>query len=379
MTLWQTAHLLGLKQGVHYHYQAQEGLIRLSNGSVMFLKALSYQPSDPDYTRLGGLEITDAFIDEAAELPALAARMVASRIRQGLDIVKGPPKLLLCSNPARCWLYHEFYQPAKQGQLPTHRRFVQALVQDNLTEGFAAHYAAQLALLDPVQKMRLLEGMWDYAEDSLQLFKMEDLSLLPSLFRTDGREKRYLTADIARFGQDKTVIGIWQGLQLSDIQIIDHAPLTEVAAAIRQWMQTLAIAPAAVVIDCDGIGGGVADMLPGVRQFQAQAKPIALGKDTPRYQHLKAQCYYHLAQNIAQREIGINPDLQAKSLHGTGLLQALSEELIAIRRKEDADTSAWAINSKDQQKRLLGRSPDLADMLMLRLLFELKPTAFVFQ
>ena len=39
-------------------YNAQDGVIKFTNGSEILLIDLSYQPSDPLYTRLGSLELT---------------------------------------------------------------------------------------------------------------------------------------------------------------------------------------------------------------------------------------------------------------------------------------------------------------------------------
>ena len=50
-------------------------------------------------------------------------------------------------------------------------------------------------------------------------------------------------------------------------------------------------------------------------------------------------------------------------------------ELEAIRRHEDMAEGKLKVVPKDDIKAALGRSPDLADVLMMRMLFELRPPA----
>ena len=66
-----------------------------------------------------------------------------------------------------------------------------------------------------------------------------------------------------------------------------------------------------------------------------------------------------LAKAVNERTIrvdGLTPDMQ----------QRLIEELQAIRITDiDTDTAKKSINSKKEQKKILGRSPDIADTLMM--------------
>ena len=49
----------------NYDYNQQNNTITFDNGSQIFLLDLGYKPSDPLFTRLGGLELTGAFVDES--------------------------------------------------------------------------------------------------------------------------------------------------------------------------------------------------------------------------------------------------------------------------------------------------------------------------
>ena len=113
-TFLEIARSLGLVQGRHFSYNAQTDVLQFENGSEIYLKDLYLYPSDPDFTALGSLEITDAFIDEAGEVSEKAAAITQSRIRYRLDLSGLPPKMLLTCNPTRNWLYAAFYKAAKQ-------------------------------------------------------------------------------------------------------------------------------------------------------------------------------------------------------------------------------------------------------------------------
>ena len=53
----------------------------------------------------------------------------------------------------------------------------------------------------------------------------------------------------------------------------------------------------------------------------------------------------------------------------------MSEELALIRAKyADADDKKLQIDGKEEMKESLGRSPDFADALMMRMLLELNPS-----
>jgi phage terminase large subunit len=69
LTLFKVWEEYGFKAGIHYTYNQQSNIINWHNGSQIFLFDLGYQPSDPLYTRLGGLELTGAAVDESNEVP----------------------------------------------------------------------------------------------------------------------------------------------------------------------------------------------------------------------------------------------------------------------------------------------------------------------
>ena len=51
----------------------------------------------------------------------------------------------------------------------------------------------------------------------------------------------------------------------------------------------------------------------------------------------------------------------------------LTEELEMVRLAKEVDAQKIALKNKDEIKKIIGRSPDYSDGLMLRVWFELKP------
>ena len=92
-SFFETTRLMGLQPHNHYNYNQQSNTITFCNDSQIVLADLAYKPSDPHYQDLGGLELTDAFIDEAAEVHERAITTVLSRIRYKLNEYNLVPKL----------------------------------------------------------------------------------------------------------------------------------------------------------------------------------------------------------------------------------------------------------------------------------------------
>ena len=89
------------------------------------------------------------------------------------------------------------------------------------------------------------------------------------------------------------------------------------------------------------------------------------------YKNLKSQCYYILAKKINEGQIGITcPDINIK--------EYIIEELEQVRIKNQDKDTKLQIVAKDTIKALIGRSPDYADALAMRMYYEIKPSGKYF-
>ena len=281
----------------HYTYNAQTNIISFYNGSEVILKDLFNYPSDRNFDSLGSLELSIAGIDECNQITEKAKQIVSSRIRYKLDEYNLVPKLLLTCNPSKNWCYTEFYRPARNKELPKHRKFIQALVDDN--RNISKHYKEQLSKLDRLSKERLLFGNWEYdaADDNLILYDK-----IVDLFSNQGQlGERYITCDVARFGSDRTVIMVFKGLFVIKIKTFDKSSVVEVADEIKRLQSEYSVNLHNIIVDEDGVGGGVKDII-RCKGFVNNSKPLK----NENYQNLKTQCYYKLADLINKGQIGID-------------------------------------------------------------------------
>lgn len=360
----------GIRNEVDYKYNAQDGTITFSNGSLIILKDLFLYPSDPNFDSLGSLEITGGFIDEVNQVTFKAWSIVSSRIRYKLDEFGLIPKLLGTCNPSKQWVYHEFYNPYIEGVLVSTKKFVQALVTDN--RHISRHYIENLKRIkDKAIRERLLYGNWNYDDDPACLF---DYNTICDLFTTKAEksEERYVSGDVSRKGRDKMIVVYWEGLQAVEIKELPYdikSDTSKSAQWIIEYAERKKVRRSHIILDEDGVGGGVVDQIKGCVGFVnnssvIQPKEVEWDKTkTLNYANLKTQCYFKLAQLAEEGLIGINePDSEIKRL--------LIEELEQVKRKNIDKDQKISLVEKDVIKENIGRSPDVADAIMFRMYFE---------
>jgi hypothetical protein len=352
-TFFQVAADVGLKAGEDFIYNQQSHIIKFSNGSEIILADLQFYPSDPHYQDLGGLELTDVFLDEATEISEKAYSVVCSRIRYKLNEFGLKPKILLTCNPSKGWIYNQFYLPYKNHNLPQHLAFVQALPGDNIHLPDA--YVTSLSRLPEADRKRLLEGDWEFDNSSDRLYLYDELM---RCFREPMNVgEGYITADIARLGKDRTVLCVWKGLSCIDIVVLRQKRQDEVKAEIQRLMNQYSVRLSNVLADADGVGGGLVDSL-RCREFMNGSKAVR----GTQYMNLKADCYFRLGELIDKNEITFPIKWQ----------EDICKELELIRRVDPDKEGKLRVTSKDTiSQRTGGISPDIADAIMMRAYFEL--------
>tara|TARA_Y100000593_G_scaffold19712_2_gene39541 strand:+ start:2428 stop:3738 length:1311 start_codon:yes stop_codon:yes gene_type:complete len=353
-TFFEVCTAWNLKAVEHYTFNGSSNVITFYNSSEIILKDLFLYPSDRNFDSLGSLEITSAFIDEANQITEKAKNVVASRLRYKLDENELIPKMLMTCNPAKNWVYSEYYRPAKEKTIKPYRKFIQSLVGDNTY--ISKHYEKQLFELDELSKQRLLYGNWEYdaTDDSLV-----DYNAILSLFNQQGvRGDKFITCDVARFGSDRTVIMVWKGLHVRHIKTLLKSSVNEVVENIKKLQQENEVTLRNIIVDEDGVGGGVKDYM-RCQGFINNARALK----NENYQNLKTQCYYKLADLINKGQLGITcADVNIKN--------HIIEECEQIRTKDADKDNKLQIIPKDTVKTILGRSPDYSDALAMRMFYE---------
>lgn len=359
--------------GEHYIYNQHSNTLQFYNGSEILLKDLFYYPSDPEFDSLGSLEIAGAFIDEVAQITSKAVEIVKSRMGWRLNDGKEiTTKLFMSCNPNKGFSYSDFYKPHKEGKLEPHKKFIPALSTDNkhLSKG----RLNQLQNLTGTNKKRLLLGLWEYDEDpntlmpydniisifsNHHIINKDDKGNIISTKLSDNTEikQKYITCDPARLGKDKTVIWVWLGLNAYKKITLEQKTTDYVAYIIKELETKENVPRTNVIIDSDGVGGGVCDQLKGCIEFKNGSSPL----HKENFVNLKGQCYYKLADIVNNKELYISVELSEEED------EAIKQELEQVKAKNIDKDGKKELVSKEEVKRIIGRSPDYSDSLMLRM------------
>lgn len=368
ITFFKVCKFHGLKKGIHYGYNSQMGVISLYNGSTVDLLEIKLNPSDPMFEDLGSLEYTQGAIDEAGETVFGAFDTLKSRVgRHNNDKYNIPPKILLTANPKKNYLYTMFYKPAKTGMDYNPKyKFLASLVDDN--PYIESSYKDNLREIKDISKrQRLLLGDWEYENDPHALIKYDNIIDLFTNPIPEDTENKFVSVDIARLGGDKVVFYLWHGLKMVKKKTFKKQKLTTTAKDLREFLQEHQVPYSHCIVDEDGVGGGVVDMLEGVKGFIANSIPFdnpATGKPD-NYRSLKDQCGYKLAEYINGHKLAVDADGDEE------FREYLIEEIEQIKQKDiDTDEKKRQLVPKSEIKEIIGRSPDYSDALMMRMYFE---------
>ena len=352
----------GLLKDEHYKYNPIEGKIVFYNGSEIVFQELRHIPSDPNYTRLGGLLLTFAVIDEAGETEAKGKEILQSRIgRWRNESYKIKPLLVMTCNPSRNFLYDDFYLADKEGTMPYYRKFVNATGLDNpyLSDAYIENLKRTLT---PSEVSRLLMGNWESQDDPDSLVSSDDImEMYDHSIDMNTDTTKYISADIA-FKQDGCILFVWEGNDVIDIIKVGKTEV--VLDRIKETAREYGVQTRHIAYDSDGVGQFIKQYLRSAKAIINNGK-VLKGEN---YINLKSQLYYKLGELVREGKIKMKTNKFKKELEG---------ELLSIKRKVRATSeSKMEINSKADQKKLIGHSPDYADAMAYKMIFQYSQGGF---
>jgi hypothetical protein len=162
-------------------------------------------------------------------------------------------------------------------------------------------------------------------------------------------EPNILGVDVARFGSDKTVINHRQGPVNRIIESFSKVDTMETVGHTKMaWRKTMATR---VHVDVIGVGGGVHDRLNEQHVPVVEANASAAAFDPENFINRRAEWYWNLRSAFETGEIDLDP-----------LDEDLAAELCDIQWKPNSKGKIQ-IESKEDIKKRVGRSPDNADAL----------------
>lgn len=348
-----------------FKFNSLKNYIKFDNGSQIDFIEVKYKPSDTMYEDLGSMEYTIGWIEEVGEIHEMAATVLSSRVGRHLNSKYGiGATVFYTGNPKKNWSKLQFYDKWKRGALEKQKMYLPCLLTENpFIERSYIDKMRRLAEKNKALYERLFKGNWEY-EDSDDM--LCDYEMVTQIFVNDHvpEGKKYITADIARFGEDKAVIFVWSGWQIIDYVVYDTCDLNKIQATINLLRQKYGVPRNQAVADEDGVGGGVVDNCK-IEGFMNNAKPMKENNEDVNYRNLQVQCLYKLAEKINEGKIWIKCDLSGKEK------QQIIEELDQIRSRV-SDYGKLDLKPKSEIKQDIGRSPDFRDAMLMRMVFEFK-------
>lgn len=362
-TFFKVMSSMGLVKDIDFKYNAQEMVLTfIQEDSTVFFSELKRIPSDPEFDRIGSYDLTGAWLDESQEICKDAKDALQFRFTtmEGDGWVAVPKTLYTC-NPSKGWIYGDFWKPIiKEGLKVLGRMFITSLYLDNPWIDHKKYHDNVIKTKNKVKIERLLKGNFEYDDDPAKIFEIDGIW---DMFTNtvDASSEKYMSCDVARKGRDKTVIVIWEGFKAIKIESWDKTLTRETRKFLEDRAAAHGVRRSRIIIDEDGVGGGVVDELPGCVGFVNNSKPL----EGENYSNLKTQCYFKFADFVNQGKMSIvGITTEDKEL--------LIEEMEQIKQKHIDKDGKIALEGKEKVKEMIGRSPDIADALMMRFYFEIE-------
>jgi hypothetical protein len=264
--------------------------------------------------------------------------------------------------------------------------FIGGTVHDNkelltLDPGYLANLLSQ----DEVTQARLLSGNWKVKSDGKCLFDYKAINDMFENYVQQTTRRRYITCDAARYGRDFCVVFVWEGWEVIAIYVLKKSDVHDIIELIEGARKKFRVMKSNVVVDRDGVGSSTV-LQGGYVGFSGKDAPKKVAHFKEHYKNLKTQLYYYLAEekvNIGDIKINCNNgNCTVDKVEGSkikvgaslvDIKDLIKADLKAIRRADIDNDGKIQTNPKEEQKDLLGRSPDFADTMMMRAFFDFLP------
>ncbi len=327
-------------QIVRSHNKSDQEIVLVNGSKILYGGLCDDQKA---IERLKSMDLGWFGIDQAEETTESHFFMLGSRLRLMLPNIRY--KGLLTANPEPGWVKNRWVD----NHHPDHV-FIPALPRDN--PHLPPDYESRLRTLyssNPGLISALLDGSWDVTLSGDYLISYS-LIRAATQRQVPDSGKCAFGVDVARFGDDETVLIIRRGLKVTRIESWIKQDTTWTAGKIAEIAREEN--PLAIYVDEIGVGAGVVDPL---RNSKFNVIGVVSSEKATRediYANRRAELYCQLADHFLDGSIAI-PDHPK-----------LSSQLSSMKYKYDTHHRK-IIESKDDIKKRSGHSPDYADALML--------------
>jgi len=331
-------------------YNGTDHIAYFKNGSQIFFMGENYD-KDKELNRFKGLEVNGFVLEEVNELKEVTFFKCVERAGSWIIDNMPPPKILCTCNPTQNWVKGKFYDPYVNGTLEAPYYYLPASIFDN--PHIPQVYIDSLAYMPPDQYRTFVEGSWEGTDEPDQLIAWTDLYAAKDECVEEEEGRMYLGVDVAGHGKDKTVIILMKNKNLVKILTYDDTSIPSVTREVKKLMINHRVDANDICVDGAGLGAGVIDELEEdgiyVSNFIGGGKVIE-DDSVFNYKNIRAQAYWYLKLAFEAHEIGLITDDKVLS------------DLSSIHYTIEGDKQI-KIESKDEIKKRVGRSPDYADAL----------------
>jgi len=340
----------------------QDHFFQYSNGSRLYYGGLESSGSDSlsERKKYFSGEYGVIALDEAREFTEQDFNELSTRLRHKLPNKQHPLFfMLLASNPSQNWIKTRFIRNPQKGYA-----FFQALPRDNIYN--PPDYVAQLTQLFANDEKFLeayVHGSWDAIGDNDDLIPMGDIEKLIEHEKPviSPFAQRLTSADIARYGNDKTVIYNFAGARIDSEEICSKKDGMETVGRLIFNAQK----NKSTLLGGDSIFE--ASIFDRIREIaQTMEKPLQIydidfrreSANRERFYNLRAEVYWNAREMIKSEQCRIKDDDQL-----IGQLTSTKYKLVGGGKLG----TRIQIESKDDIKKRLGFSPDKADAFVMGL------------
>ncbi len=163
-----------------------------------------------------------------------------------------------------------------------------------------------------------------------------------------------LACDVARFGRDETVIATRLGPQVRVVASYVGKDLMQTVGAIvdaARRVRDVANMSPQIVVDDVGVGGGVTDRLRELGHRVVAFQGGGKARVPDEYPNRRAEAWFELAEQLPELDLPERDEM-------------LAADLVAPRYAFDS-RGRRRLESKEETKRRLGRSPDRGDAVVM--------------
>jgi hypothetical protein len=336
------------------HHHHGEMYIDLINGSRIYYGGLKPSSEAVGIERLKSMELGFFCLDEATEIPKKYFDILKTRLRLKINGKEPYYRGLLASNPEPGWVHEDFVIDPIEGHA-----FIPALPAENphLPETYIEDLRVHLAK-EPKLIQKYIEGSWDVTLGDNYIFPY---SLVDASIERDIKRGTPVICglDVARFGNDKSVLAVRYGGKIEIAYVKDKGSLTSLAGEvglvldeIQGYVDRGGLVELPIHVDIPGLGGGPYDILKEQGYEVVEYSPGAAASNSDRFFNRKAEDAFKLRSAMEAGEVSIPNDRE------------LVAQLMSMRYEVRSDRKLKVESKEDSKKRGL-KSPDKADAVIM--------------